>query len=399
MPELHSEDADLDRFAAALRDDPRVAQAQMAEARQHAGSERAEQMGALRNMDLVLSNHARGADPAEQERLVRAVRHRLRRRRRLGSALLAAAVLLLGLGLGLLWPRAAATDRLPLPPGVHLRAEDQTAYRLLDDGDGVRLESGVLHCQVDPQRQPRRPWRIVTPHASAIVAGTAFTTRCADEGSLLQVTHGAVTWQHPDEQDTFTAGATAFAPGPELDSFLAGVAAHPLPDPIAIASAPAARRLLLGPGGVWRADDAAPEAVSGWRIELDGGPTQTVRLPLPPSGEQAVLRLACAWPAPGPLRLRYEFFGQLHRVDLPLSSEDQGAGIALGTMADIDLLLRLSRARTTALGPWYHLRYRLGQALRQRFVDLGALEHIAITVSDAKPGTVMLVTGAWVSTP
>ncbi len=397
MPEHCRDDTDLDRFVATLRDEPRAADTQVAEALQQGDHERARHLRALRTMDLVMSNHARGNDPAEQERLVRAVGGRLRRRSLRRSALLAAALVLVGLTLGLLWPGPTASDRPQPPPGISLRAGDQTRYRLLADGDGARLEAGVLHCSVDPERQPRRPWRIVTPHASAIVTGTGFTTRCAGEGSLLQVAHGAVSWQPADATaaTTITAGSTAFAPDPGLDAFIDTIASTPVPDPVAIARAPGARRLLLGPEGAWRPE----ENITGWQVMLDGSPTQTIRLPLPSIGEQAVLRLACTWPPEVPLRLRYDFVGQLHRVGLPLAPQHQGPQMAQGTTTGIDLLLRMTRARTTALGPWFHLRYRLGQVLHQRFADLGALEHIALVVRGAEAGTELQITGAWIGTP
>ncbi len=118
------------------------------------------------------------------------------------ALLLAAPVLLLGLGLGLwlaLHPDAAPDDtRIACPDGSHLRLEPGTVLHRQDADAGLayRLERGIVHAQVVP-RGGRGPFVVVANHFQAEVLGTRFTLRTDAEATMLQVEEGLVRWRRP----------------------------------------------------------------------------------------------------------------------------------------------------------------------------------------------------------
>lgn len=156
----------------------------------------------------------------------------------------AAALLVIGLGLGLLWPRArdafgparppvvvevpnAATATLELPGGVRVRLNAATRLSYRETRGRVEDVSldGEAFFQVE--HDPDRPFRVHTAAGIVSDLGTEFNVRARENRVAVVVTEGVVALEGAGRTVTIAAGqvAHAVAGAPPSDPEPAGAAA------------------------------------------------------------------------------------------------------------------------------------------------------------------------------
>lgn len=167
-----------------------------------------------------------------------------RRHRGWAVPLRAAALLIIGLGLGLLWPSVrdafrpasapvvvevpdAATAALELPGGIRVRLNAATRLTYVETGgrvEDVGLE-GEAFFQVE--HDPDRPFRVHTAAGVVSDLGTEFNVRAREDRVDVVVTEGVVALEGAGRTVTVAAGqmARAVAGSPPSDPAPAGAAA------------------------------------------------------------------------------------------------------------------------------------------------------------------------------
>lgn len=239
------------------------------------------------------------------------------------------------------------------PSVVTVQPRGGVAFRWEGGAKRVDVDAGTVVAEMAPQPKDR-PMRLLTPHGTATVVGTAFTLTVGPRDTLLRVDRGEVdlAGRAGGKPLRVAAGQQARTDGRALPERVIEPGAPPLR-----ARAPATWRLDLasvgGPGGKGTVgpDGVAPSLDAEWKGEVQGWLVVT-----PPPGEPGLVRI-------GP-RLRARLVVSLERpremgLMLLIRPPDQ-AGVWL---ANVQANRRLPAGpRQELVLPWAEFRGTVGRA-------------------------------------